>query len=251
MRRPVIMNFSGVYDLESFANNPAFVHLDCTHLFGTDCYCDPEAAQKIRAMIAPYSAEGIHFIDSGDYHYLTEFWTDKLACPFSLILFDHHTDMQAPLFDGLLSCGSWVKSMLDHNDHLRKVYLLGISEEQAADIPSQYRDRVTAYTDTRLQKHLWKGEPLALSESVYISIDKDVLDTHSAATNWDQGILTLSQLKSLLTLILRHERVLGIDVCGECATTIHQLAADPAIRLDNEANYELLTLMRKYLQQTR
>ena len=80
---------------------------------------------------------------------------------------------------------------------------------------------------------------------------EDRNEDQTANTNWDQGILTLSQLKSLLTLILRNERVLGIDVCGECSTTIHQLAADPAIRLDNEANYELLTLMRKYLQQTR
>ena len=237
------MNFSGVYELETFAHNPAFVHLDCTHLSGTDCYCDPEAAQKIRALISPYPAEGIHFIDSGDYHYLTEFWTDKLDRPFSLILFDHHTDMQTPLFDELLSCGSWVKSMLDHNNLLRKVYLIGLSEEQAATLPTAYLDRVIAYTDTCLHKHLRESAPLALAEPVYLSIDKDVLDTRSAATNWDQGSLTLNELKTLLALILRHEHVIGIDICGECASTIHQISTDPAVRLDNEANAELLSLL--------
>lgn len=251
MSRPILMNFSGVYDLETFAHNPAFIHLDCTHLSGTDCYCDPEAAQKIRDLIAPYPAEGIHFIDSGDYHYLTEFWTEKVNQPFSLVLFDHHTDMQTPLFEELLSCGSWVKSMLDHNDQLQKVYLIGLSEQQAATIPATYRDRVTAYSDTRLHKHLLESQPLALSEPVYISIDKDVLDPQSAITNWDQGSLTLNELKTLLTLILRHEQVIGIDICGECTTTLHQIATDPAIQLDNEANSELLTLLRQSLQQNR
>ena len=74
-------------------------------------------------------------------------------------------------------------------------------------------------------------------------MDKDVLDTRSAATNWDQGILSLSELKQVLTLLLQHEKVLGVDICGECTDTIHQLSMDPAIQLDNEANSELLTLL--------
>lgn len=245
MNRTILMNFSGVYDLESFSRNPAFVHLDCTHLSGTDCYCDQKAAKRIRTLIAPYPAEGIHFIDSGDYHYLTEFWTDKLERPFSLILFDHHTDMQTPLFDRLLSCGGWVKSMLDHNPYLLKVYLIGPSEEQASTIPAPYRERVIAYTDTRLHLHLPSSHSLSLKEPVYISIDKDVLDKQSSLTNWDQGSLTLKELKALLTQILKHDQVIGIDICGECASCLHQLTTDPAIRLDNEANTELLQLMRQ------
>lgn len=45
----IIMNFSGVYNEEPFARNPRFTHLDCTHLHGTDCYCDEEGN-------APYAA---------------------------------------------------------------------------------------------------------------------------------------------------------------------------------------------------
>ena len=243
MKKLIIMNFSGVYELEKFADNPSAVHIDCTHLTGTDCYCDQEAEQKIRSLIAPYPAEGIHFIDSGDYHYITEFWTDKLSGPFNLVLFDHHTDMQPPLFEGLLSCGSWVESMLEHNPQLRKVVLFGIPEAQKRTIPSKFQDRVITYTDIQLHRHLQESRPLCLQEPIYISVDKDVLDTRSAATNWDQGILSLSELKQLLTLLLRHEKVLGVDICGECTDTIHQLSMDPAIQLDNEANSELLTLL--------
>lgn len=47
------MNFSGIYEVEPFANNPRFIHLDCSHLHGTDCYCDEDGARSIRRIIAP------------------------------------------------------------------------------------------------------------------------------------------------------------------------------------------------------
>ena len=81
-------------------------------LNGTECYCDEEGASALQRMIADYSPQGIHFIDSGNYHYVTKFWTDKLATPFALLVFDHHPDMQPPLFEHILSCGSWVKDVL-------------------------------------------------------------------------------------------------------------------------------------------
>ena len=115
MEKPiVIMNFTNVYKEEAFArHSPDFAWIDCTHLSGTDCYCDAEGAAAICRLIAAYPPEGIHFIDSGDYHYLTKFWTDKITEPFSLIVFDHHPDMQLPLFEEMLSCGSWVKDVID------------------------------------------------------------------------------------------------------------------------------------------
>ena len=56
---------------------------------------------------------------------------------------------------------------------------------------------------------------------VYISIDKDVLNPASAATNWDQGSLSLWELEKLLAVILQKEQVVGIDICGECSTTLN------------------------------
>ena len=95
----VIMNFTGVYAHEVFARNNQFIWLDCRHLSGTRGYCDKEGIRKLKRVIAGYPAEGIHFIDSGNYHYLTKLWTDKLRVPFSLIVFDHHPDMQPPLWE--------------------------------------------------------------------------------------------------------------------------------------------------------
>lgn len=73
----IIMDFSGIYKEEPFAYNPNFIHLDCSRLHGTDCYCDEDGARSIKQIINPYSVNGIHFIDSGDYHYVTKFWTEK------------------------------------------------------------------------------------------------------------------------------------------------------------------------------
>lgn len=97
------MNFTGVYDYEPFSHNKKFTWLDCTHLQGVECYCDKEGAHALKRVIANYPADGIHFIDSGNYHYLTKFWTDKIQQPFSLIVFDHHPDMQPPLFEEMIS----------------------------------------------------------------------------------------------------------------------------------------------------
>lgn len=79
----VVMNFTGVYDYESFLRNPKIKWLDCRHLNGTECYCDEEGASALKRLIDGYSPQGIHFIDSGDYHYVTKFWTDKLDVPFA------------------------------------------------------------------------------------------------------------------------------------------------------------------------
>ena len=61
----LLMNFTHVYEQERFIRNQRFQWLDCTDLNGTDCYCDEEAALKLRQRMEPFAPDGIHFIDSG------------------------------------------------------------------------------------------------------------------------------------------------------------------------------------------
>ena len=89
-----------------------------------------DAQEEIRKRIQEYSYEGIHFLDSGNYHYLSKFWLEKVQQPFSLILFDHHTDMQPSAFFGLLSCGSWVKEVLETNPYVKEVCVVGPPKEK-------------------------------------------------------------------------------------------------------------------------
>ena len=47
--------------------------------------------------------EGIHFLDSGNYHYVSKIWMEKIEEEFELLVLDHHTDMQPPMFGDILS----------------------------------------------------------------------------------------------------------------------------------------------------
>lgn len=38
----IVVDFSGVYDFESFASGREIVHVDCRGLNGVDCYCDAD-----------------------------------------------------------------------------------------------------------------------------------------------------------------------------------------------------------------
>ena len=49
---------------------------------------------------------------------------------------------------------------------------------------------------------------------LYISIDKDVLDTEELLTNWDQGTMQLTTLLDTLKRLCGGKKVLGVDICG-------------------------------------
>ena len=86
MAQVVILDFSGVYGRMRFWEHENAVWLDFKNLEGTNCYCDDEAAETITEQMRKLGAEGIHFLDSGNYHYATKLWTDQIRCPFDLLV---------------------------------------------------------------------------------------------------------------------------------------------------------------------
>ena len=177
MQKPIILlNFTHAYEGMDFLRAMPCQWVDCTHLHGTQCYCDSEGERRLRALLAPYPPEGIHLIDSGDYHYVTKLWTDKIDHPFSLIVFDHHPDMQPPLFEGLLSCGCWVRTVLDTNPHVQKVCIVGATEKLKQETAG-YDGRLVYFSEQTLRlREAWHVfSRLWLNEPVYISIDKDAV----------------------------------------------------------------------------
>lgn len=241
----LIMNFSHVYEQERFLSNPQFRWLDCTEIYGTSCYCGQEAIKKLREKLSPFSPEGIHFIDSGNYHYVSKLWTDKITYPFTLVVFDHHPDMQPSLFDNLLSCGCWVKEVLDTNPFVKKVCIVGASAKLIETIDRDYRGKLEFYSEQSLDhEETWKKFAQEhIDEPVYISVDKDILNTESAVTNWDQGSLSLKELDKLLSIILRKQRIIGVDICGECSATLDFFELQKDEVLNNHANKELAKLV--------
>ena len=105
--------------------------LDFTTLSGTTGFCDDAAADEIRRRIADFPARGIHFLDNGNFHYLTRFWCEKITEDFVLVVYDHHVDLRKPVFPGLMSCGSWIRDVLLRNSHCRAVLIIGPERAQA------------------------------------------------------------------------------------------------------------------------
>ncbi|BCN29395.1 arginase family protein [Anaeromicropila herbilytica] len=241
----VVMNFSGVYESEEFYKHIDTKWIDCRNIRGTYGYSDVEAIMKLKTVITPYSPEGIHFIDSGNYHYVSKLWTDKITYPFSLIVFDHHPDMQPSLFENLMSCGCWVKSALDTNPYLKKVILMGVDDGLLDIVDDKYKDRVIVHSEKDLEnEEAWveisEGH---LNEPIYISIDKDVLNEEAAVTDWNQGNLTLDELELLLDIIMEKENVIGVDICGECPNTLRKAINFQSRRINDRTNAELMQIL--------
>ena len=211
--------------------------LDFTTLSGTTGFCDDAAADEIRRRIADFPARGIHFLDNGNFHYLTRFWCEKISEDFALVVYDHHVDLRKPVFPGLMSCGSWIRDVLLRNSHCRAVLIIGPECAQADIIERELQSlvaedqplrasapvRVCCFTEddildgrvARELPHLLDALPLP----GYISIDKDVLSRKVLRTNWDQGIMTEAEFRHELDRFAMGPdiHILGVDICGEPA----------------------------------
>ena len=223
-KETVIMNFSGIYKNQNFYKDHAEKEIfwtELSDLSGCNCYCDAEASDRIRKEIQAFTGNGIHFIDSGNYHYMTRLWLEKLQVPFRLLVFDNHTDMQPPAFGGLLSCGGWIAVSLEELPLLQEVILVGPDEEAYTQVEPDLQQKVLFLSREKLSTMTAEekeGFFNNLSEDLplYVSVDKDVLCKGDASTTWSQGDMLLSELMSFLELVLERQNILGMDVCGEC-----------------------------------
>ena len=208
----VIMNFTGVYENQEFYQDLGAVWLELGDIQGTNCYCDEEAEAAIKERISLMEPSGIHFLDSGNYHYVSKIWLDKIEEEFELLVFDHHTDMQMPMFGNILSCGGWIQAALDTNTRLKRVYLAGPpSMEAEAD-----RERVVGINEEELKTPGCISRHLKNSElPLYISLDKDILTRSCAITNWDQGEAQLEDVLACIKESASCRSIIGVDVCGE------------------------------------
>ena len=278
-----VQDFTGVYaeqafmqELRAIAETSKDVRwLNCTKIVGTDCYCDDDAIKEINESIDNAETCGksecsienrgnstnvptIHFFDNGNYHYMSKLWTDRVQEPFTLIVFDHHPDMQPPRFGGILSCGGWVKEVLDNNKFVQNVIIIGVKDELVETVreelsqsgESSILDKVTFIRESELSiisSLICSDFVNVLSPNLYISIDKDALSPTYAATNWDQGSLTLDALKDCITALTASSKILGVDICGERA---HDFEGDEhhtiqeADSLNSELNRELVEFLK-------
>lgn len=267
-----ILNFSKIYDQESFYRSDKSSHfVDLSGISGTNCMCDDEARKEILKGIVdcggsanegvdtsflPY---GLHYIDNGNYHYVSSIYLSRVKEPFSLVVLDHHPDMQRPMFD-ILSCGGWIVDVLDNNEFVRDVHVIGADKGLIGELPDADKAKVRFYDI----EDVFGKEPdgsikVSLPDSsfpIYLSIDKDVIKKDELVTNWDQGEAETEQVLAFVRTLKAKSagacsnlnegnlQLLGVDICGECAIDQESVDLDRAIAGNDEFNKKVLEILK-------
>ncbi|WP_029231562.1 arginase family protein [Butyrivibrio sp. VCB2006] len=259
-----VFNFTNVYEKQSFyqfdkssicvsdSTIPDAKKVDLTGISGTNCMCDDAAMDAIRKAISDNNigADEIHFIDNGNYHYMSAIMLEQIIEPISLVVFDHHPDMQPPMFGDILSCGGWVLYALEHNPNIKDIHIIGADEKLISELPEDVRSRALFYSvsdvirkaDSDSEEACVVNLP-STQYPVYLSIDKDVLSAEEITTNWDQGEMTRNQLFCLIKELLTCREVIGVDICGECALDQEGINVDEAVAENDKLNKELLGIL--------
>lgn len=187
--------------------------IDVSDIEGTYCYCSEGSADLIRHRISGQPLCAIHLLGTGDYHYLTLFFLERITTDFALVLFDNHPDDQPGAFDkDLLTCGSWVKTARESLPYMK------------ADI--------------------WNGNGTVPSDmAVYLSIDLDILSREFASTDWDQGDYSIDRLTGEIMKTVSRHKLIGVDICGglkepdSAGNALNSAATDAICRFINQLTH--------------
>lgn len=222
--KALVTDFTHVYEDEGFEVPGACV-VDLSSIEGTSCYCTAE--KEIEALL-PESLPRLRWLDSGDYHYMSYILAKREKEPFSLLLLDNHPDNQEPEFDGVLSCGGWVKTLQEQCPMLQEVLTIG--------------PELKAYP-----------EGWARGKRVYVSLDKDIMSREYARTDWSQGSFTLEEVECILKKLAgeipgqagNDGKIIAVDICGELS--LSKGATPEDLRINKLTNIQLLKLMSEII----
>ncbi len=211
------------------------------------------ARERLAAQM-PANGATLTLIGSGDFHHLAvpliEQALTGTAPPLTVVHFDNHPDWVrwAPRWH----CGSWVNQVL-RLPNVAKVVTIGPCSDDLIR-PELKGGNVRALGEGRIVLFPWQHAPSRVfrpvadgaghrylnghiawrnlaesdpaenvarilasieTDTIWLTIDKDVLDESEALTNWDQGRMPLQALLQLISAIGAHKRIVGADICGE------------------------------------
>lgn len=241
------------------------------------------------------SGPQVFMVGSGDYHHLTAAILDKVQVPVTVVHFDNHPDW-AWTFPRR-HCGSWVNEALAM-PMIARVVTLGCCSEDLTR-PDRAGINLLALRTGRLVMLPWEIEPTPLgkrtgpvpghdvdgdtlrwstlagapaeeilarvvpqiqTESIWITLDKDVLAGTEAATNWDQGGMPLHTVEAVIAGLAGRFRIHGVDICGDFSPARHMnpmkwtesfldqpRRPPPSLAINETTNERLLSLLERLL----
>jgi arginase family enzyme len=239
---------------------------------GKKMCAEPTALRRIAEKINQKTEQKIILLGSGDFHYVTYLLMMRIKQPFTLLLFDNHSELMSSFSSSLISCGSWVAASLKNLHFLKQVVVLGANartfchadpsflpkvvyapygrlgrdlDEQLPSYLQQFLKRFPPITELGIETAVRRILASVPTPAVYVSIDKDVLAPQDAVTNWDQGMMTLEELLVALKEISERKRLLGVDICGEMPLDSLELMKAKGWKIvekNMRANYEIISL---------
>jgi hypothetical protein len=237
MTRPLILDFDGSVQGLSATDTISLEHRQESIRFG----CSMAALRALceELPVAP----PLVFLGSGDYHHVSYLLIERLRLlrrPIQIVVFDNHPDNMRYPFG--IHCGSWV-SHVSRLPFVTSIHVLGITSSDVEGLHvfenhlRPLRSGRVRYwcvgPDLRAMRRLgihhsqsfqstgdlldcFAHESRTWEESLYLSIDKDVLAPAVVQTNWDQGVMTLEELEQGIDII--RNRVVASDVTGDVSS---------------------------------
>ena len=206
-------------------------------------------AERLRHCMPP-GARHIVFAGSGDFHHVTLLLLSRAieaehADQTTLVHFDNHPDWVR--FSNGVHCGSWVARAARLRG-VARIITVGVCSSDI-DRPRAKSADLSMIADGRLELYPYnapRGAPklrlcgrewpsisslgeasfTALlaeridTETVYITVDKDVLGAADAVTNWDQGQTGFDFLIQMIRAVCAKSRLIGADIVGDWSPQI-------------------------------
>jgi len=209
------------------------------------------------------------FLGSGDFHHVSAMLIARAAAdasrPFTIVHLDNHPDWVR--CSSGMHCGSWVNRALA-TSNVAKIITVGVCSKDLQH-PEWKGGNLTALKEGRLELFPFAQPPskvrsdygagpshrqegglihwtsiadigvaafveLLLSRietaDVYITLDKDVLASPDAVTNWDQGRLSLGDVIALIHAVAGRHTIVGADVVGDYSAPSYAGGVWPFIR---------------------
>jgi arginase family enzyme len=204
--------------------------------------CRKHVLVALEPLIGPALDTGprVVFMGSGDFHHVSYLLIERLrrrGAPVQIVVFDNHPDNMRYPFG--IHCGSWVWHV-SRLPFVARVVVVGITSTDVAagrlwenHLVPLYSGKVVyfcvergvdalrrigvrrarSYPSTAAMLRGLASALAAWPESIYLSIDKDVLAPEVVQTNWDQGVMQLQEMTSAIRSL--RDRVVGADVVGD------------------------------------
>jgi len=218
-------------------------------------WATPKAFAKIRERVGVSNKNSVTFLGSGDFHHITNILLSGLTRPFSLIVFDFHPDwdtlpprfgcgswvteaLKNPLLKKCIligigsddiSTGPLQSANLDalRADRLEiypyrhapsKVFLRNVPDNISLKLKRSFLNCQIEWNELKgkdpadFMQAIIKRLP---TQNVYVSVDKDCLKETHSLTNWEEGLMSLSGLLSMIRVIKDNLAIEGMDITGD------------------------------------